>query len=112
MLLRYAISVNGISELAITKLDIMSGLDSLKICTGYQTGDEVYSNLPWGPADLSQYQPVYEDIPGWEDDVSSMRSWDELSEQAQTYLTRIEELTGLPIKIISVGPERSQVIIR
>ena len=112
VLLRYAVRVNGISELAITKLDILSGLDSLKICTSYRTGGEVYNNLPWGPADLSRYQPVYEDIPGWEDDVSSIRSWDELPDQAQAYIIRIEEMTGLPVKIISVGPERSQVIIR
>ena len=112
VLLRYAVRVNGISELAITKLDILSGLDSLKICTSYQTGDEVYDNLPWGPADLSQYQPAYEDIPGWEEDVSSIRSWNELPGKAQAYITRVEELTGLPVNIISVGPERSQVIIR
>lgn len=112
VLLRYAVRVNGITELALTKLDILSGLDSLKICTSYQDGDEVYNNLPWGPADLSQYQPVYEDIPGWDEEVSSIRSWDGLSEQAQSYIIRIEELTALPIKIISVGPERSQVIIR
>ncbi|MCK4489342.1 MAG: adenylosuccinate synthetase, partial [Anaerolineales bacterium] len=112
VLLRYAVRVNGISELAITKLDILSGLETLKICTSYRKGDEIYNNLPWGPADLSQYQPVYEDIPGWEDDISSIRSWDELSDQAQNYITRIEELTGLPVKIVSVGPERSQVIIR
>ena len=112
VLLRYAVRVNGISELAITKLDILSGLDTLKICTSYRKGDETYNNLPWGPADLSQYQPVYEDISGWEDDINSIRSWDELSYQAQIYITRIEELTGLPVKIVSVGPERSQVIIR
>jgi len=112
VLLRYAVRVNGITELAITKLDILTGLDSLKICTSYRTGGEGYNNLPWGPADLSRYQPVYEDIPGWEDDVSSIRSWDKLPDQAQTYIIRIEEMTGLPVKIISVGPERSQVIIR
>jgi len=112
VLLRYAVRVNGITELAITKLDILTGLDSLKICTSYRTGGEVYNNLPWGPADLLQYQPVYEDIPGWEDDVSSIRSWDKLPDQAQTFIIRIEEMTGLPVKIISVGPERSQVIIR
>ena len=112
VLLRYAVRVNGITELAITKLDILTGLDSLKICTRYRTGGEVYNNLPWGPADLLQYQPVYEDIPGWEDDVSSIRSWDKLPDQAQTFIIRIEEMTGLPVKIISVGPERSQVIIR
>jgi adenylosuccinate synthase len=112
VLLRYSVRVNGISELAVTKLDILSGLETLKVCTSYRTGDEIYNNLPWGPADLSQYQPVYEDIPGWEDDISSIRSWDELSAQAQNYITRIEELTGLPVKIVSVGPERSQVIIR
>ncbi|MCJ7716255.1 MAG: adenylosuccinate synthetase, partial [Anaerolineales bacterium] len=112
VLLRYACRINGITELAITKLDILSGLDSLKICYEYRNGDEVYPDLPLGPADLSQYEPVYEEIPGWEEDITGIRSWNDLSERAQKYINHIEDLTGLPVKIISVGPERSQVIIR
>jgi adenylosuccinate synthase len=112
VLLRYAIRVNGVSELAITKLDILSGLKTLNICTGYQIGGMEYNNLPHGLADLFQAQAVYENLPGWEEDLTSIRSWDKLPIQAQAYITRIENLTGLPVKLISVGPERSQIIIR
>jgi len=112
VLLRYACRINGITELAITKLDILSGLESLNICSGYRVNEEVYPDLPLGPADLSGYEPVYEEIPGWEEDISGIRSWTDLAERAQNYINQIEGLTGLPVKIISVGPERSQVIIR
>jgi len=112
VLLRYACRINGITELAITKLDILSGLESLNICSGYRIKEEVYPDLPLGPADLSGYEPVYEESLGWEEDISGIRSWDDLTERAQNYINQIEELTGLPVKIISVGPERSQVIIR
>lgn len=112
VLLRYACRINGLTELAITKLDILSGLESIKLCSGYRVNEDVYPDLPLGPADLSGYEPVYEEIPGWEEDISSIRSWNDLTERAQNYINQIEELTGIPVKIISVGPERSQVIIR
>lgn len=112
VLLRYAIRVNGISELAITKLDILSGLKTVKICTGYQIEGIDYNNLPRGLADLSRAQAVYEKIPGWKEDLTSIRSWHQLPVQAQAYISRIEDLTDLPVKLISVGPERTQVIIR
>ncbi len=112
VLLRYACRINGLTELAITKLDILSGLESIKLCSGYRVNEDVYPDLPLGPADLSGYEPVYEEIPGWEEDISGIRSWIDLTERAQNYINQIEELTGIPVKIISVGPERSQVIIR
>jgi len=112
VLLRYACRINGFTELAITKLDILSGLESLKLCSGYRVNEDVYPDLPLGPADLSGYEPVYEEIPGWEEDISGIRSWNDLTERAQNYINQIEILTGIPVKIISVGPERSQVIIR
>ncbi|MCK4800794.1 MAG: adenylosuccinate synthase [Anaerolineales bacterium] len=112
VLLRYAVRVNGISELAVTKLDILSGLKSLAICSRYRIGEQEYLDLPQGPADLSQFQAEYEPMSVWDDDLTSIRSWDQLPVQAREYITRIEDLTGLPVKIVSVGPERSQVIIR
>jgi len=112
VLLRYACRINGFTELAITKLDILSGLESLKLCSGYRVNEDVYPDLPLGPADLSGYEPVYEEIPGWEEDISGIRSWNDLTERAQNYINLIEELTGIPVKIISVAPERTQVIIR
>ncbi len=110
VLLRYAVRINGISELAVTKLDILSGLESLRLCTAYRREGKLFTGLPFGPADLSPYEPVYEELPGWKEDISAVRTWDDLPAAAKGYLERIEKLTGVPVKLVSVGPERSQVI--
>jgi adenylosuccinate synthase len=112
VLLRYAVRVNGISELTLTKLDILSGLKSIRLCTGYQYNGGQVEDLPLGPADLTPFKPVYEELEGWDEDLTSIRSWEDLPGPARRYLTRIEEAAGIPIRIISVGPERNQVIIR
>lgn len=110
VLLRYAVRVNGLNELALTKLDILSGLNPLKICIAYKSGGQVYTELPFGPDNLGQYEPVYEDLPGWEGDIRAMRRWEELPANARAYILRIEELCGLPVRLVSVGPEREQVV--
>lgn len=110
VLLRYAARVNGLTELALTKLDVLSGLDEIKICTGYLADQETISSLPYGPNDLSKYEPVYEQIPGWREDIRDSRQWEDLPQTARAYILRIEELSNLPIRLISVGPERGQVI--
>ncbi|MFV1948549.1 MAG: adenylosuccinate synthase [Anaerolineales bacterium] len=112
VLLRYAVRVNGITDLALTKLDILSGFETLQICTGYRKDKSTFSDLPLGPASLGDFQAEYEEVPGWDEDITSIRSWEELPLMAQKYINRIEELTDLPVKLISVGPERSQVILR
>jgi adenylosuccinate synthase len=110
VLLRYATRINGLTELALTKLDVLSGFETLRICVAYQAGAKYYTDLPFGPADLTPYQPVYEDFPGWKMDLQGIRTWEELPEQAKAYLLRIEELTGTPLRLVSVGPERAQVL--
>ncbi len=110
VLLRYAARINGLTELALTKLDILTGLDPLKICTAYRAGEEIYEQLPYGPSDLSPFEPIYEELPGWHSDVNEMRRWEDLPEEARAYLLRIETLSGVPIRLVSVGPERHQVI--
>ena len=110
VLLRYATRINGLTELALTKLDVLSGFETLRICVAYQAGAKYYTDLPFGPADLTPYQPVYEDFPGWKMDLQGIRTWEELPEQAKAYLLRIEELTGIPLRLVSVGPERAQVL--
>lgn len=112
VLLRYAVRLNGISELALTKLDILSGFDAIKICTAYRIGDQTTPVLPLGPSNLKGVEAVYEEVSGWQDDINSIRAWDDLPQAARDYVSRIEELLAIPVTIISVGPERSQVIRR
>jgi adenylosuccinate synthase len=110
VLLRYAARINGISELAVTKLDILSGLEMLRLCVAYEADGRQIDDIPFGPSNLQIYSPVYEDLPGWTEDVSGVRAWDDLPAAAKTYLDRIAKLAGVPVKLVSVGPERSQVI--
>jgi adenylosuccinate synthase len=112
VLLLYAVRINGISELAVTKLDILSGLESLKLCTAYRRDGKTLTDLPFGPADLSPYEPVYEELPGWSEDVSGVRKWADLPSAAKTYLERIAVLSGVPVRLVSVGPERQQLVER
>lgn len=112
VLLRYALRLNGITDLALTKLDILSGLESINICTGYRIAGQTTPTLPLGPSNLEGAGAVYEELPGWQDDITSVRSWEDLPEAARKYVRRIEDLLSVPVTIISVGPERSQVIHR
>lgn len=112
VLLRYAARINGLTELTITKLDILSGLTPLRICTAYRAGDETYTELPLGPADLSPFEPIYEEMPGWEQDVSAARQWEHLPRAARAYIARLEAIAGIPVGMVSVGPEREQVVRR
>ncbi len=111
VLLRYALHINGVTELTITKLDVLSGLGTLKICTGYRSGENIYADLPLGPTDLN-YEPAYEELPGWGENIMGTRRWDNLPAAAQYYIQRIEALCDIPVTMISVGPEREQIIQR
>lgn len=110
---RYSARVNGLDSLAITKLDVLDGMDELKLCIAYkdtETG-EVYKNFPAQLNLLKNVEPIYETWPGWSGTISQVRRFEELPPQARAYLARIEELTGCPISIVSVGPDRGQTII-
>jgi adenylosuccinate synthase len=110
VLLRYAVRINGLNELVVTKLDVLSGLPSVHICSAYRANGREYSDLPLGPADLSPFEPVYEEMPGWEMDITGVRTWADLPKEAQAYLSRIAEISGIPVCQVSVGPEREQVV--
>lgn len=110
VLLRYALRINGLTELALTKLDILTGLEPLRICTAYRKGGQVYKDLPLGPGELAGFEPVYEELPGWQNDLRSTRTWEELPPQSRAYILRIEELSSVPVRTVSVGPERQQVV--
>jgi adenylosuccinate synthase len=110
VLLRYAARINGLTELTLTKLDILSGFETINICSAYQRNNQMYSDLPSGPTDLDGFKPVYVELPGWEEDIRSVRYWEKLPKQARAYILKIEELSGIPIRNVSVGPEREQVV--
>lgn len=114
VLLNYAREVNAISELFLTKLDILSGLESIPVCVAYERNGKTLQSLDFsGEARLlSQCIPIYETLPGWQEKLTGCRDWAELPENARTYVRFIEERTGIPVLNISVGPERSARISR
>ncbi|RCK73768.1 MAG: Adenylosuccinate synthetase [Anaerolineae bacterium] len=110
VLLRYAIRVNGISELAVTKLDILSGLDELKLCIAYQANGQRFEIPPFGPTQLESFTPLYKSLPVWKESIRSCRRWEDLPASARSYIQQIEQLCQVPVTRISVGPERGDVI--
>lgn len=110
VLLRYAARINGINELALTKLDILSGFDQLFICMSYRKNNESHLELPYGPGNLEGFDPIYQEFPGWRQDITAIRKWEHLPSPARSYVLKIEQLIGVKVKLISVGPEREQVI--
>jgi adenylosuccinate synthase len=110
--LRYAVQMNGITELAVTKMDILSGLSQLPVAVGYEYRGARTSEFPQDSAVLAECKPVYENVAGWEQDVSKARKFGDLPQQAQAYIARIEALTGVRVALVSVGPEREQLIVR
>ncbi|HEX6289906.1 MAG TPA: adenylosuccinate synthase [Herpetosiphonaceae bacterium] len=109
---RYVVELNGIDYLTITKLDVLDELPSLRICTGYRLNGTTIDYMPSSAAELSQVEPIYEDLPGWQASTEDARSFDDLPPSAQRYLARLEELTGATIALISVGPARGASIDR
>lgn len=111
VILKTSARVSGLTHLVITKIDVLAGLDKIKVCVGYRNGDKVIDYFPASLKELEHCEPVYETFEGWGDEIADARSYDELPENAKTYLKRIEEVTGVPISIVSVGPKRSQTIV-
>jgi adenylosuccinate synthase len=110
VLLRYAVRINGLTELVITKLDILSGIETLKLCVAYRKDGKTFTDLPFGPSNLESYEPVYQEIKGWSDDVSGIRQWSHLPEAARAYMDAVARLAGVPVRLVSVGPEREQIV--
>ena len=107
---RHAVRINGINQMAVTKLDVLSGLKEVKIATSYRFRGKLLKHYPNSIYELAQCKPVYESHQGWEEDLTGCRSWKELPVNAKRYLRRLEALLGTPIRIVSVGSERSQTI--
>lgn len=110
VMLRHAARINGLTELVITKLDILSGLAEIQVCNAYQLDGEKIDYYPSDIPSLARCQPVYETLPGWQEDVMNTRTLAELPENAQDYIQFIAEKTGVPVTAVSVGPGRNQVI--
>ena len=107
-LLKYSCSINGINETAITKLDVLSSFEEIKVCTGYELNGKKLNTFPSDVGKLNDVRPNYEVLPGWNEDISSARSFDELPENTRNYLKFIADKSGFNLKIISVGPKREQ----
>lgn len=112
VVLKNAARLNSLTGLAITKLDVLDSLDEIKICTAYDYNGVMIKNFPADVRILEQCKPVYESYPGWETDISGITKFDDLPENAKKYLAKVEELSGVPVKIISVGPGREATIIK
>lgn len=110
VLLRRARQVNGLSGLCLTKLDVLDGLQTVKICTAYRRNGELISTPPSGASALAECEPVYEEVPGWSGSTSAVCDIDALPQGARDYLRRLEELVEVPIDIISTGPDREEII--
>jgi adenylosuccinate synthase len=110
LVVRYAAQVNGLTGLAITKLDVLDTFDEISICTGYRAGDAERDQFPYDLTMLEHATPVYETLPGWSSPTSGARTYAELPAGARRYLERIQELTGVPIAYVSVGTKREQII--
>ncbi len=111
LLLRHAVRVNGLTSLAVTKLDVLDGFKELKICNGYRYNGKLYREMPSDLEMLTKCTPVYERFPGWKSETSGMVSYKSLPIEAKRYLSRIEELTGCPIDMISTGSRREHTIV-
>lgn len=112
VILNYAVRVNGITHIAVTRLDTLGGLGPVKICTGYMKCGKLITDFPARLKDLEGCEPVYEELPGWTDDIMHIRRFEELPQEAQAYIRRIEELTGVPVALIGVGANREQTVVR
>ncbi|MCL2324420.1 MAG: adenylosuccinate synthase [Actinomycetia bacterium] len=109
---KYAVEVNGLTDLAITKLDVLSCCETIKVCVAYEHRGKRYTTVPGHQSAFHHAAPIYEELPGWKVDISGCRRFEDLPAEARDYLGYLEELAGVPVSIIAVGPSREQTILR
>lgn len=109
--LRYACNINGVTQLIMMKADVLSHVDKIKVCTHYKIGDKVIDYMPYEVNDV-EIEPIYEELSVWDEDLTAMNDYDELPVSLKDYVNYIEEMIGIPIKIVSVGPNRKQTLKR
>lgn len=112
LILRYGARVSGLDGLALVHLDTLGGLETVKIATAYEYEGEIYTELPHSIAALAGSTPIYEELPGWEEDIQGITRFEDLPGEAQNYVKRVEEVAGVPVQILSIGPDRVQTIAR
>lgn len=110
-LLKRSIQINGVSGLCVTKLDVMDGMDEIRLCVGYKKDGQTYDILPFGAENVAGCEPIYETWPGWSETTFGVKRYEELPENARNYLQRISEFCEAPIDIISTGPDREETIV-
>ncbi len=110
MVIKYAVRVNGLTGIALTKLDVLSDFDTIKVCTGYKFEGKQLESLPAKLDVFQNCEPVYEELPGWKTDITKATSFEQLPENARKYVQYLEKLAGCPIVMVSVGPRRDQTI--
>ncbi|CAI8694455.1 adenylosuccinate synthase [Burkholderia cepacia] len=109
--LRRSIQINGVSGLCMTKLDVLDGLDEVKLCVGYKIDGKDVDILPRGAADVARCEPVYETFSGWKESTVGIKTWEALPANAQAYLSRVQEVAGVPVDMVSTGPDRDETIL-
>jgi len=112
VIVRYAVEVNGLTDLIITKLDVLSAFDTIKVCVAYEHEGHRYNTVPCHQTTFHHAKPIYEELPGWKEDISHCRTFDELPKNARDYITFIEDLADVPVSMIAVGPSREETIMR
>ena len=103
--------INGISGLCITKLDVLDGLQEVKVCTGYHLDGRVIDILPLDADDIARCEPQYESFAGWSESTAGVTQWDALPAKARQYLERVQQMVGVPIDMVSTGPDRDHTIV-
>ena len=111
VLVRQSAAVSGVTGIALTKIDVLDGFETVKICTGYRIGDKIFDYLPPHAADQARVEPIYEEMDGWSGTTAGARCWADLPAQAIKYVRRIEELIRCPVALVSTSPERDDTIL-
>ena len=107
---RYATEINGLTDIVMTKIDVLSGLGKLKICTAYEIDGKIHEYVPADTKSLERAKPIYEELDGWDEDITQIKKYEDLPVNCRKYLERVQEILACPISVVSVGPDRSQNI--
>jgi adenylosuccinate synthase len=108
---RYAARVNGVTDFVLTKLDVLTGIEQIPVCVGYDIGGERHDEMPMTQTEFHHATPIYELLPGWDEDISAARAIDDLPKQARSYVEALEAMSGAPISVVGVGPDREETIV-